>query len=313
MSYWSYGFGWEPRKTAAQRRAEAERAVKEAARRGQAKSPVRFAGRKIGTTFWGKAWCDNLERYRDFAYRLDRGRSYLRSGSVLDLQIKAGQISAEVLGSSVYKVAIEIDPVSGAAWKAIRRDCAGAVGSRLDLLGGRLSEAVMARLCAEQTGLFPAPSGIRFSCSCPDYATMCKHVAATMYGIGVRLDHAPELLFTLRRVSLDELAEAALTALPVAPAKKRRILVASSMASLFGIELADERAEPGASPASAATVKPRRPAAGKAKPRGKASAKAKPKAKLASRKPAKLASRKPAKLASRKRRRAASSRSAATS
>ena len=239
MSYWSGGYGgWEPRKSAAERRADAARKIAEAARRGVAMSPVSVTGRKIAQTFWGKAWCDNLERYQDFAYRLDRGRSYLRSGSVIDLQIAAGKVTAQVSGSSLYKVAIEIDAVERAAWRAIQRDCAGGVGSRIDLLSGRLSEPVMARLCADRTGLFPQPSVIRFSCSCPDYASMCKHVAATMYGIGARLDHAPELLFTLRGAALDELLAAAVSELPPAVSAER-VLASDGLAALFGIELAE--------------------------------------------------------------------------
>jgi uncharacterized Zn finger protein len=270
MSYWGSEFMWAPRKTVAQRRAEAERKIKDAARRGKAKSPIAIAGRKIAQTFWGTAWCDNLERYRDFAYRLERGRSYVRSGSVIHLQIETGKIAAEVLGSSLYQVTIEIDAVQRAAWKAIQRDCAGAIGSRLDLLSGRLSDAVMTRLCAEKTGLFPAPSAIRFTCSCPDYAVMCKHVAATMYGVGARLDDAPEMLFTLRRVALDELLASAVSELPSAPTSGR-VLAAGGLASLFGIELADPTAT--AATASAAKAKPKpkptREAAGKAKSKAK--------------------------------------------
>ncbi|HEX8110563.1 MAG TPA: hypothetical protein VF516_22675, partial [Kofleriaceae bacterium] len=211
-------FTWGPRKSSADRRADAARAIQDAARRGQALSPVAIAGRTIAQTFWGKAWCGNLERYRDFAYRLERGRSYVRSGSVIDLRIAAGKIAARVSGSSLYDVAIEIDAVGRGAWGAIQRDCAGGIGSRIDLLAGKLSQSVMARLCADRTGLFPAPSAIRFRCSCPDIARMCKHVAAAMYGVGARLDHAPELLFTLRQVSLDELLAAAVSELPAAPA-----------------------------------------------------------------------------------------------
>jgi uncharacterized Zn finger protein len=292
MSDWSRGYyTWAPRKTAAQRRAEAARKLKDAPR-GRARSPIVLAGRKIAQTFWGKAWCDNLERYRDFAYRLERGRSYLRSGSVLDLQIEAGKIAAEVLGSRLYKVAIEIDAVGRDAWRTIQRDCAGGVGSRIDLLSGRLSEPVMARLCAERTGLFPAPSAIRFTCSCPDYAVMCKHVAAVMYGIGARLDHAPDLLFTLRRVSLDDLLASAVTELPSAPSPAR-VLAAGGLASLFGIELADAPAMAPAMPAKAnptsrtgskatprnqtgATAKPRNRTGATAKPRNRTGATAKP-------------------------------------
>ena len=252
MSYWSYG--WQPRKSAAARRADAARQIKSAARGGKPMTPVTIVGRKIATTFWGKAWCDNLERYRDFAYRLERGRSYVRSGSVIDLRLEAGMIAALVSGSSIYKISIEIDAVARDAWRTIRRDCTGSIGSRLDLLSGRLSEPVMARLCADRTGLFPAPSAIRFTCSCPDHAIMCKHVAAVMYGVGARLDHSPELLFTLRRVSADELIASALADLPVAPSPSR-VLATGGLAELFGIELAEAPAAAGpriAKPRSAA-------------------------------------------------------------
>src|SRR5882724_2529305 len=238
MSYWSGGYeDWAPRQTAAGRRADAARQLKDAARRGQPMSPVVLAGKKIAQTFWGKAWCDNLERYRDFAYRLERGRSYLRSGSVLDLKIEVGKIAGKVSGSSLYKIAIEIDAIKPDAWRVLRRECAGGIGSRLDLLAGKLSDPVMAKLCADRTGMFPTPSSIRFTCSCPDYATMCKHVAATMYGVGARLDHAPELLFTLRKASLDELVASAVTELPATPSSGR-VLAAEGLAQLFGIELA---------------------------------------------------------------------------
>jgi len=265
MSAWSGGFfAWGPRKSVAARRADAARAIKDAARRGQTMSPVAVTGRTIAHTFWGKSWCDNLERYRDFAYRLERGRSYVRSGSVIDLQIAAGVVSARVSGSSLYDVEIEIDPVGRDAWRAIQRDCAGGIGSRIDLLGGVLSEPVMARLCADRTGLFPAPSAIRFTCSCPDVASMCKHVAAAMYGIGARLDRAPELLFTLRRVSLDELLAAAVSELPAAPAAAR-VLASDGLAALFGIELAD----PATPPPAAGSPRARRASAPSPAPRAR--------------------------------------------
>jgi uncharacterized Zn finger protein len=250
-------FTWGPRKSAADRRADAARAIQDAARRGRALSPVAIAGRTIARTFWGKAWCDNLERYRDFAYRLERGRSYVRSGSVIDLQIAAGKIAAQVSGSSLYDVAIEIEAVGRDAWRAIQRDCAGGIGSRIDLLAGTLSQPVMARLCADRTGLFPAPSAIRFGCSCPDIARMCKHVAAAMYGVAARLDHAPELLFTLRRVALDELLAAAVSELPAAPAAAR-VLASDGLGALFGIELADA-APPPAAPRRAPAARPATP------------------------------------------------------
>ena len=166
MSWNPYG-DWAPYKSAATRKAEAARLVKNAARRGQPLAPIAIEGRRIATTFWGKSWCDNLERYRDYAYRLERGRSYVRSGAVVDLAIAAGRVRAKVNGSSLYDVDVEIAGVPAAAWRAIQRDCAGSIGSLVDLLAGKLSDAVMTRLCAERTGLFPAPAAIARSTTAP--------------------------------------------------------------------------------------------------------------------------------------------------
>src|SRR5206468_11872845 len=128
------------------------------------------------------------------------GRTYVRNGSVVDLQVGPGRVTALVSGSTMYDVQVTVGRVAPARWSAICRDCAGAIDSLVELLQGRFSKGVMTRLCEEKTGLFPSPKDIRFTCSCPDWASMCKHVAAVLYGIGARLDHHPELLFTLRQV-----------------------------------------------------------------------------------------------------------------
>ena len=238
---WSYGY-WPRSKTVAERKDDAAKALAKAAKQGKTLAPIAVSGRKIALTFWGDSWCKNLERYQDFAYRLDRGRSYLRSGAVIDLQIAAGRVEAQVIGSRAtpYRVAITITAVAAPAWSAIQKDCGGSIGSLVDLLAGKLSDAVMTRLCADGTGLFPAPQAIKFTCTCPDYASMCKHVAAAMYGIGARLDARPELLFTLRQVTADELLASAsrVVARPRAAAKSKRILGGDGLSALFGIELA---------------------------------------------------------------------------
>lgn len=256
-----YG-SWPRQKTVGERRADVARAIKAASKRGARLAPVAIEGRAIARTFWGKAWCENLERYADFAYRLDRGRSYVRSGNVIDLQLADGRIAAQVVGSRAkpYRVEVAIARVPAVRWKAIQRDCAGSIGSLVDLLAGRLSEAVMARLCVERTGLFPAPSEITLSCDCPDFASMCKHVAAVMYGIGARLDTAPEVLFTLRKVAADELLAAAARDLPAVrrPARSKRVLADDDLAATFGIDLA---ATDASSPTPAPAPKPSRRAA----------------------------------------------------
>jgi uncharacterized Zn finger protein len=199
-------------------------------------------GRAIAKSFWGKAWCDNLERYSDFESRLPRGRTYVRNGSVLDLQIRKGEIAATVAGSELYTIGITVAPVAAARWKAICRDCAGRVDSLVELLQGRLSKGVMDRVCRSGDGLFPAPKEIRLSCSCPDWADMCKHVAAVLYGVGARLDEHPELLFALRDVDEHELLAGAggedLGLVQAAPGAGK-VLEDGDLAALFGLEIAE--------------------------------------------------------------------------
>jgi len=243
MSWWSY----RPYVPVAVRRAKAMRKIEKLAKKGQKFSPVKIAGRKIVTTFWGQAWCDNLESYSDFSNRLPRGRTYVRNGSVLDLKIEAGKVNSMVCGSELYRITIKIKPLNGPAWKAIRTKCGRQIGSLVELLQGKLSKDVMAIVTEHSSGLFPAPHEIEMSCSCPDWAGMCKHLAATLYGVGNRLDNQPELLFTLRGVDQTELiAQAGRPIITPAPSKRKSI-AAADLADVFGIEfdesLVPERAE----------------------------------------------------------------------
>src|SRR3712207_2114445 len=182
-----YG-GWAPYVPVAERRRKAARAAERLRKQGQVLAPVTIAGRAIATTFWGRAWCDNLESYRDYENRLPRGRTYVRQGAVVDLQISAREIKAMVSGSSIYRITITLEALAPTRWRSICEDCAGGVSSLVELLQGRFSKGVMERLCRQDKGLFPKPSEIRFSCTCPDGASMCKHVAAALYGVGARLE-----------------------------------------------------------------------------------------------------------------------------
>jgi uncharacterized Zn finger protein len=236
MSY----FGWQPYVPVAERRRQAERKLAKLKKKGQSVAPVTIEGRTIATTFWGKSWCTNLERYSDYENRIPRGRSYVRNGSVLDLQIAKGEIAAMVAGSQLYKIKIVIAPVKTARWQAICRDCAGTIDSLVELLQGRLAKGVMDRVCREGDGLFPSPGEIKLSCNCPDWADMCKHVAAALYGVGARLDQKPQLLFVLRGVDENELIAGAgqdLTLTKAAPGAAK-MLDDSDVAALFGLEMA---------------------------------------------------------------------------
>ena len=234
--YW----GWRPYVSVAERRARAAREMQKRRKKGHSVSPVIIEGRTIVKTFWGKAWCENLEHYSDFANRLPRGRTYVRNGSVIDLQISEGTIQALVSGSQIYEVGVKVTPVSKARWKSICHDCAGAIDSLVELLQGRFAKGVMERICRQNTGLFPSPKEIHLSCSCPDWAEMCKHVAAVLYGIGARLDEHPELLFRLNAVKEDELIAKAGDELPLAKQRRARskLLVSGDLSDIFGLEMA---------------------------------------------------------------------------
>jgi uncharacterized Zn finger protein len=231
---WGY---YPPYVSAAQRRASALREVRKLAGAGKVVSPVNVSGRKIASTFWGKAWCDNLESYSDYENRLPRGRTYVRNGSVVDLQIEAGKVTSLVSGSSLYRITIQIRPLAVPRWKKIKAQCGGQIGSLVELLQGHISQSVMEIVTRHDDGLFPSPKEIEMSCSCPDWAGMCKHVAATLYGVGSRLDCEPELLFELREV--DHLELIAQAGSPVAGQKEtgKKTIASDRLADVFGIEL----------------------------------------------------------------------------
>jgi uncharacterized Zn finger protein len=234
-------YEWQPYLSVAERKRKAEREIAKSKKNGKAMTPVVIAGRAIATTFWGKAWCQNIERYSDYANRLPRGRSYVRNRAVLDLHIADGVVKALVMGSRRYQVEVKVTAVPQAHWNAVCKDCSGAIDSLIELLQGRFSKHVMERICRPGTGLFPVPKDINFTCSCPDWASMCKHVAAVLYGIGARLDETPQLLFTLRKVDEKDLIAKAGKGLPMsshAP-KTGRALKDTELADVFGIEMAE--------------------------------------------------------------------------
>ncbi|MGH9446157.1 MAG: SWIM zinc finger family protein, partial [Terriglobia bacterium] len=235
-----YDWGWRPYVSVAERRRKAAREMEKLSKKGRPISPVVIEGRTIAKTFWGKAWCDNLEGYSDFANRLPRGRTYVRNGSVVDLQIAPREVTALVSGSDIYKVVVKLTPVSKARWTSICADCAGAIDSLVELLQGRFSKGVMERICLQKTGLFPSPAEIKLSCSCPDWASMCKHVAAVLYGIGARLDQQPELLFKLHEVDEKELIANAGKGLPLATEAlvAGKSLGSADLSAMFGLEMA---------------------------------------------------------------------------
>ena len=268
MSY----FAWKPYVPVAKRREQAAKKLATMQKKGANVSPVVLQSRTIAASFWGKSWCDNLERYSDYESRMPRGRSYVRNGSVLDLQIAKGEIKAKVSGSELYTIEITVAPVASTQWKSICSDSVGSIDSVVELLQGRLAKGVMDRVCRQGDGLFPGPKEIKLSCSCPDWADMCKHVAAALYGVGARLDRQPDLLFVLRGVDAKDMIAGASErlAVPKRSAAKEKVLADDDMAALFGLDMAAE-GEAGTVAGQAAAV-----ASGAVgiEPRGKAKAKA---------------------------------------
>ena len=238
--YDRYGYydGFAPYVSVAERKRKAAKTLAGLQKQGKAIHPVRIDGRTIARTFWGKAWCANLEAYSDFSNRLPRGRTYVRNGSVVDLQITRGTIDASVSGSSMYTVKIAIRALEPPRWKQVLAHCSGRIDSLVELLQGRFSSSVMEIITCKERGLFPAPKHITMDCSCPDGAVMCKHVAAVLYGVGARLDTSPELFFQLRNVDHTELIAAAGN-VTVAPrsAKPGRVLKSADLSGIFGIDV----------------------------------------------------------------------------
>ena len=233
-------YGWQPYVPVGERRKQAEKAAAKAKKEGKTYAPIAAYRGAVAKTVWGKAWCDNLAAYSDYANRLPRGASYVRNGSVIDLQSSAGKVTALVMGSSLYEVSVTVKPVEPRHWASVCKDCAGSVASLVEILQGKLSSAVMQRICQPGEGLMPSPKDIRFDCSCPDGASVCKHVAAVLYGVGARLDTQPELLFTLRHVDAKDLVQAAgagLASTQKAP-QTARVLDDALLDDVFGLEMA---------------------------------------------------------------------------
>lgn len=266
---------WAPYVPVAQRRAQAAREAKALAGKGQKLRPIHIPGRKIADSFWGKAWCQNLENYSDWANRMPRGRTYARNGSIIDLKIVAGEITSLVSGSQMYKIQIKVEKIKPTTWKAIRKDCAAKVGSLIDLMRGKLPEAVLTRLTSPKDGMFPSPKEIKIQCSCPDWAVMCKHAAATLYGVGHLLDSEPELFFLMRGVSQADLVTDALQTQQQSDSMgldAHSTLVSDDLGELFGIDLASSE---GSADMGGSKPKRKTPARSSGSPRTKVARRAK--------------------------------------
>jgi uncharacterized Zn finger protein len=235
---WDYSYNEYPEYVSvAQKKVKAEKLAKKLVAKGEKLEPAVVKGSKIASTFWGQAWNRNLESYQHYENRLPRGRSYVKHGAVIDLKVEKGMIKALVCGSELYTVNIHIQPLNPTRWKELKQECSGQITSLIGLLQGKLPAPVMAAVTHHDTGLFPEPRDIRFICSCPDYADLCKHSAAAAYGVGARLDESPDLLFLLRGVDHTELIAGASAAVLAQTDGAETASGLDDLSDIFGIEL----------------------------------------------------------------------------
>jgi uncharacterized Zn finger protein/transcriptional regulator with XRE-family HTH domain len=236
---------YPPYVSTAEKQYRNEKMAAKLSKEGRVLKPILVKGRKMATSFWGKAWCDNVESYQDYSNRLPRGRSYVRNGAVLDLDISTGKVTALVSGSSSkpYEISITISPLAPERWELLKKKCLGKISSLLALVQGKLPQEILAEFCNRETGLFPSPKEIKTSCSCPDWAGLCKHLAAVLYGIGVRLDEDPKLFFTLRGVKESDLVGSEVIDTLTEGVSSE--IASDDLSSVFDMEL-DSLGEPGA-------------------------------------------------------------------
>jgi uncharacterized Zn finger protein len=238
-SDYGYGYGYT---TVAEKKAKAQKQFEKLKKKNPDMRPVVIEGRKIAKTWWGKAWIDNLKSYADYSNRIGRGSSYVINGMVLDLKISTGRVDAVVAGSGSkpYNVSVEIEGVTERKWNAITAICGKSIANIDTLTEGKFPKELETLFTQKDKGLFPSPKEIGFSCSCPDWAYMCKHVAAVMYAVGARLDEEPLLFFSLRNVDFTELLKKSVeekmtSMLKNADRKTARVMKDADAKKLFGI------------------------------------------------------------------------------
>jgi uncharacterized Zn finger protein len=235
-----YGF---PRyESVAEKKAKASRSLAKMKKKNPDIEPVIIEGRTLVKSWWGKSWNINLESYADYSNRIERGKRYVRNNAVLDLKISKGKVIAKVQGSRVkpYDVEISIDALDNKKWEQVTELCNHRIDSLEQLIEGKFPKELEILFTDKKYGMFPSPKEIHFACSCPDWAYMCKHVAATLYGIGARLDNDPMLFFALRDIDGQMLIRKSMerkleSMLKNAGKKSKREIAAKDISDIFGL------------------------------------------------------------------------------
>ncbi|MBP7222914.1 MAG: hypothetical protein KBA50_06650 [Sedimentibacter sp.] len=237
------GYGGFPKYvSAAENKEKANKSLAKLKKKNPDIEPIIIEGRTLAKSWWGKSWNLNLESYADYTNRIDRGKSYVRNNMVLDLKITKGKVLAKVQGKRAkpYDVEVSIDALSSEKWGHIISLCNNRIDSLEQLIEGKFPKELEVLFKEKKYGLFPSPKEIHFDCSCPDWASMCKHVAATLYGIGTRLDSNPMLFFELRDIDSKELVRKSVeqkleSMLKNAGKKSNREIAESDITEIFGL------------------------------------------------------------------------------
>jgi len=235
-------YGFPEYVSVAEKKAKANKTLEKLKKKNPEIEPVIIEGRTLAKSWWGKAWNLNLESYADYGNRIARGKSYVRSNMVLDLKIFKGRVVAKVQGSrsKPYEVEIKIDTLDNKKWEQVTALCNHRIDSLEQLIEGKFPKELEVLFTERKYGMFPSPKEIHFDCSCPDWASMCKHVAAVLYGVGARLDVNPMLFFELRALDGQELVRKSMeqkleSMMKNAGKKSKREIADQDISNIFGI------------------------------------------------------------------------------
>jgi len=235
-------YGFPKYESAAAKKAKASKSFERFKKKNPEIEPIIIEGRTLAKNWWGKAWNLNLESYADYENRIARGKSYVRSNAVLDLKIFKGRVVAKVQGSrsKPYEVEITIDTLNNEKWEQVTALCNHRIDSLEQLIEGKFPKELEVLFTERKYGMFPSPKEIHFDCSCPDWASMCKHVAAVLYGVGARLDVNPMLFFELRALDGQELVRKSMekkleSMMKNAGKKSNREIADRDISNIFGL------------------------------------------------------------------------------
>ena len=165
---------------------------------------IEMASRPITKTWWGEKWLDALKGV-DYANRIGRGKTYANTGRVYDIIINDNLALAKVKGNyqSFYNVSVEFKQFSQSEKNTIIKAIYENPTVMSALLNRKLPREVYDLLKSQNVNVFPTSHrDLNTDCNCPDYATICKHIAGLVYMIALEIDKDPFLIFKLRGLDL---------------------------------------------------------------------------------------------------------------